>query len=117
MDSTGKMTPSKLKKLSRKEKEELLLLLMEKRRRQRLRKAELAKKIYSDYVEYVNEDRWIPARHLLYLCDKIQKFIEADTGHPYDILILQMPPQHGKSMSTTEALPSWYLGKWPHKGL
>ena len=115
MDSTGKMTPSKLKKLSRKEKEELLLLLMEKRRRQRLRKAELAKKIYSDYMEYVNEDRWIPARHLLYLCDKIQKFIEADTGHPYDILILQMPPQHGKSMSTTEALPSWYLGKWPHK--
>lgn len=30
-------------------------------------------------------------------------------------MILQLPPQHGKSMSTTETLPSWYLGKWPER--
>jgi predicted phage terminase large subunit-like protein len=26
-----------------------------------------------------------------------------------------MPPQHGKSQSITETLPSWYLGKWPER--
>lgn len=74
---------------------------------------ELAKKSYPDYVEYVHRGRWIPARHLLFVCSKIEQFIQEITGNPYDILILQMPPQHGKSMSTTETLPSWYLGKWP----
>jgi predicted phage terminase large subunit-like protein len=68
------------------------------------------KENYSKYVEYVHGGRWIPAKHLLFVCDKIQAFIETYTGHAYDILILQMPPQHGKSMSTTETLPSWYLG-------
>jgi predicted phage terminase large subunit-like protein len=69
---------------------------------------------YSDYVYYVHGGRWIPARHLLFVCIEIETFIQQETGHPYDILILQMPPQHGKSMSTTETLPSWYLGKWPY---
>lgn len=68
---------------------------------------------YAKYVEYVHEGRWLPAKHLLFVCDNIQRFLENDTGNPYDILILQMPPQHGKSMSTTETLPSWYLGKNP----
>jgi predicted phage terminase large subunit-like protein len=76
---------------------------------------ELARKEYASYVEYVHRGRWIPARHLLFVCEKIQSFIEAETTNPYDILILQMPPQHGKSMSTTETLPSWFLGKWPNK--
>lgn len=76
---------------------------------------ELARQEYASYVEYVHKGRWIPARHLLFVCHKIEDFICKDTGHPYDVLILQMPPQHGKSMSTTETLPSWYLGKWPER--
>ena len=47
------------------------------------------------------------------MADQIQNFIEADTGHAFDILILQTPPQHGKSMTATESLPSWYLGRHP----
>jgi predicted phage terminase large subunit-like protein len=70
---------------------------------------------YAKYVEHVHEGRWIVSKHLSFLCDEIQRFIEANTGNPYDILILQMPPQHGKSMTTTETLPSWYLGKYPQK--
>lgn len=83
-------------------------ILREMQRRQRKRK-------YSNYVNYVHKGRWIPGKHLLFICDKVQEFIEAYTGHPYDILIIQMPPQHGKSMCVTETLPSWFLGRWPEK--
>lgn len=30
-----------------------------------------------------------------------------------DILLLSVPPQHGKSTTVTETLPSWFLGKHP----
>lgn len=43
----------------------------------------------------------------------MQTFIEEETGHAYDILVIETPPQHGKSMTITESLPSWYLGKYP----
>lgn len=76
---------------------------------------ELCRRSYVDYVEYAHEGRWKKSKHLLFTCNRIQEFIEEDTGHAFDILILQMPPQHGKSMSTTETLPSWYLGKYPQK--
>ena len=75
---------------------------------------ELSRKSYARYVEYVHQGRWIPAKHLLFICNKVETFIQEKTGHPYDILVLQMPPQHGKSQSITETLPSWYLGKWPY---
>ena len=49
-----------------------------------------------------------------YLCDEIQEFIEMPpTGKAMDILLLSVPPQHGKSYTVTETLPSWYLGKHP----
>ena len=67
---------------------------------------------YPDYVEYVHEGRWIKAKHLLFVCSKVQNHIENSRKR---ILIVQMPPQHGKSQSITETLPSWYLGKFPHK--
>jgi predicted phage terminase large subunit-like protein len=87
-------------------------MLTKEQIRNELRK-ELARRSYADYVEYVHEGRWIKSKHLLFTCNKIQEFIETNTGHAFDILILQLPPQHGKSMSTTETLPSWYLGKYP----
>jgi predicted phage terminase large subunit-like protein len=45
----------------------------------------------------------------------VQCFTETETGHPYDILGISVPPQHGKSQAITETLPSWYLGKHPDK--
>ena len=78
-------------------------------------KKELCRRVYSDYVEYVHEGRWIKGKAVFYICDKVQEFIEKDTGHAFDILVLSIPPQHGKSMTITETLPSWYLGKFPTK--
>ncbi len=57
------------------------------------------------------------ARHTLYICDIIQTAIDKKkkmrdglipTENQY--IALNMPPRHGKSMSITETLPSYYLG-------
>ena len=78
-------------------------------------KKELCRRHYRDYVEYVHEGRWISGKAVTFLCDEVQKFIETNTGHAFDILVISMPPQHGKSMTITETLPSWFLGKYPKK--
>lgn len=72
---------------------------------------ELARRVYAEYVEYVHEGRWKPARHLLYVCGIIERFLRNELTR---YLIIEMPPQHGKSQTITETLPSYYLGKNPH---
>ena len=74
---------------------------------------ELARREYKSYVEYVFEGRWVHGVAVDYVCDKIQEFVERKSNLPYEIMVLSMPPQHGKSMTITETLPSWYLGKNP----
>jgi predicted phage terminase large subunit-like protein len=48
-----------------------------------------------------------------FLADSLQRFVEEDTGHAFDILVIETPPQHGKSITVTESFPSWYLGRYP----
>ena len=57
--------------------------------------------------------RWYPSEFHKKLCEIVQSFIETPTGHPYDIMLLSTPPQVGKSVTITETLPSWYLGRNP----
>lgn len=70
------------------------------------------RKDYSEYVKFANENFHMTHFHK-YLCDKIQEFLETPTDNPMDILLLSVPPRHGKSFTVTETLPSWYLGKNP----
>lgn len=74
---------------------------------------ELCRRNYGEYVKHVHGGRWKLARAVKFICNSVQKFIETDTGNAYDILIISTPPQHGKSMTITETLPSWFLGKNP----
>lgn len=68
---------------------------------------------YCEYCEYVN-DGWIPSRFHRFLCEKLQEFVERPSDDKaFEVLILSTPPQHGKSMTVTETLPSWYLGRNP----
>ena len=68
---------------------------------------------YCSYCEYVN-DGWLPSRFHQYLCNTVQDFIERPTeGKAFEVLVISTPPQHGKSMTVTETLPSWYLGRYP----
>ena len=82
-----------------------------------LARRELARRYYSEYLAYAYGDSWIRTRLSSFLARKIQDFIETDTGRAYDILIIECPPQHGKSMTVSESLPSWYLGRHPDQNI
>lgn len=72
-----------------------------------------ARKDYGTYVQLANPGFYMTHFHR-YLCDKIQQFLEAPCTNGFmDILLLSVPPQHGKSFTVTETLPSWFLGKHP----
>ena len=68
---------------------------------------------YAAYCSYVHRGMWTPSRLHKYLCYTVQGFLEEKTGHALDIMIVSLPPQHGKSLTITETLPSWYLRRNP----
>lgn len=82
--------------------------------KQELAKRELARRSFRHYLALVHGKKWVETRMSRYLSEQLQEFIEADTGNAYDILVIETPPQHGKSMTLTESLPSWVLGKHPN---
>ena len=67
---------------------------------------------FCSYVQFTNNG-WIPTKFHRRLCDEVQSFITSRTSAAYDILVIDTPPQHGKSQTITETLPSWYLGHFP----
>lgn len=75
----------------------------------------LCKSMYKCYVAYSHNNKWKAGKAVSFLCDTVEEFINKKTGHAYDILVISMPPQHGKSMTITETLPSWYLINNPDK--
>lgn len=87
--------------------DDLTLLQAEMARR------EMARRWYADYLPLVHGKGWKHTRMAQHLASEIQAFLETDTGNAYDILVIQTPPQHGKSMTLTETLPSWVMGKFP----
>ena len=82
-----------------------------------LARRELARRYYGEYLAYATGEGWIRTKLSSFLAERIQRFIETDTGHAYDILIIECPPQHGKSMTVSESLPSWYLGRHPERNI
>lgn len=76
---------------------------------------EMARRWFSDYLPLVHGKNWKQTRMARYLASEVQNFIEEDTGNAYDILVIQTPPQVGKSTTITESLPSWLMGKYPEK--
>ena len=89
--------------------EELAIVNAEKAKR------ELSRRHYRDYLPYSHGKSWKDTRLSRYLAERVQTFLETDSEHAYDILVIETPPQHGKSMSVTETLPSWYLGRYPER--
>lgn len=78
-----------------------------------LARRQLARKSFRRYLYYVHEATWKRTHMSDFLADELQKFVEEDTGNAYDILLIESPPQHGKSITVTESFPSWYLGRFP----
>lgn len=77
---------------------------------------ELARTSFAEYLPLVHGGEWIRTRMSEYLAGELQRFTEEQSPNAYDILIIETPPQHGKSMTVTETFPSWYIGRHPtHK--
>jgi predicted phage terminase large subunit-like protein len=72
---------------------------------------------YCEYVSHVHHGAWIKTPLHRFLTRYVQNFVERETDKPYEILVISMPPQHGKSQSVTETLPSWYLGRHPDRNI
>ena len=83
--------------------------------RAELARRELARRRFRDYLPYVHGPLWISTAMSRCLADRVQTFLETETGHAYDVLLIETPPQHGKSMTVTETLPSWWLGRHPEQ--
>lgn len=56
---------------------------------------------------------WIPSPFHKYLSDTAQEFVEGDTDKAFEILVLNTPPQVGKSTTITETYPSFHMGRHP----
>ena len=80
-----------------------------------LARRELARRDYRQYLPYVHGHIWKKTRMSDYIAQRVQAFLTCETGNAYDILVVKTPPQHGKSMTLSETLPSWYLGRFPTK--
>jgi len=74
---------------------------------------ELCRCDYRTYCAYSHHNAWKAGKAVSYIANTIQKFVQRDTGNAYDILVLSVPPQHGKSMTVTETFPSWYIINHP----
>lgn len=72
----------------------------------------LLRKSYAAYVQHVVPNYFMSHFHK-FLCDTVQEFLEAPCERDMDILLLDVPPQHGKSETITATLPSWFLGNHP----
>ena len=81
--------------------------------RAELARRELSRRYYREYLAYAHGESWKKTGMSSFVADRVQAFLEAETDSAYDILLIESPPQHGKSMTVTESLPSWYLGKHP----
>lgn len=73
-------------------------------------KEELAWHNYADYFQLANPGmKMYP--HVKLICDKLQKIADGEQ-HFY---IIELAPQHGKSLTITKTFPSYYLMKYPDK--
>ena len=58
---------------------------------------EEARTNYAKYCQIVNGPKWVLGRHLQFVCKAVEMFIDRKVEQK--ILILSMPPQHGKLCS------------------
>lgn len=75
-----------------------------------------AREHFSGYVRFTNPD-FIDSKFHTYLMDRVQEFLDKSTSNSFDILLVSIPPQHGKSKTITETLPAYYLGKNPERDI
>lgn len=72
---------------------------------------EMARRSYEDYFLRSQDYQMKLMPHTKYICDALQPILDGKQR----FLIVEMPPQHGKSTTITETFPSAYLMRHPDK--
>lgn len=70
---------------------------------------DLWRKDLAQYCVMMNPE-WEPAAHLVYLALRLEAIRDGKLRR----LIITMPPQHGKTLTTSKMFPAWYLGHHPN---
>lgn len=65
-----------------------------------------------DFIVYMDPD-YIVSEFSEVACQALEEFIADMVAGLRPVLILQAPPQHGKSQIVSRCLPAWVLGKYP----
>lgn len=71
-----------------------------------------ARKSFRQYVKYTSPE-FIWSLFSERVCDELDSFVEAVLQGRRPILILQAPPQHGKSELVSRKFPAYLLGRFP----
>ena len=66
---------------------------------------------YHFYVQLVHRGLYNHGRHTRLICDELRKIESGESSR----IILTLPPRHSKSMTVTETLPSYFIGKNPDR--
>lgn len=69
---------------------------------------------YAEYIKYVYGDNYLMTKFHGLLCKLAQSVITKMEHGERVRLCISIPPQHGKSMTLTETLPSWFIGRHPN---
>lgn len=79
---------------------------------------ELARRTLRDFASYVTppsgSSEYIVNPFGTMLADVCQEFIEACIAGESPRYMVFAPPQHGKSLTVSQLMPAWSLGKYPH---
>ena len=68
---------------------------------------------YAKYLKYVYKDNYTITKYHMLLIKICEKAVDLVEHNKRKIICLSVPPQTGKSMTVTESLPSWFLGRNP----
>lgn len=68
---------------------------------------------YASYVQYIFGDKYVMTNFHKLLCSIGQSAVERLERGEHIRILLSVPPQFGKSMTLTETLPSWFIGRNP----
>ncbi|WP_413207776.1 phage terminase large subunit [Rhodospirillum sp. A1_3_36] len=75
--------------------------------------AELARRTFGGFVGYTRRD-YIWSRFSREVCAAIDRFLDDVHKGKRPILVLQAPPQHGKSELVSRMLAPYIFGRWPN---
>ena len=74
---------------------------------------ELSRRNLLDFLIFDGNGRYKNARHIQFLTDKAQQFVEDVKNGKSPRLFISMPPRHSKSETMTKKYPAWVIGNNP----